>query len=204
QPEREIAPRHEGERDGESEDVEHARVDEIRRGTAHEVVEVPCPLGVDPHLLHSVGEARQLSIPLPTTSLPTTAGAGIQRRGVDRGEGGEVGEILDLLAGGSRSPCAHAAHFPTMFWPHTRRVSPWMPPASSLARKAIVSATSTGSPPCWSEFTRRAISRVSGGIFAVISVSMKPGATAFAVPPSGASRAASASTKAMTPAFEAA
>src|SRR5690606_16875608 len=156
--------------------------DQVRRGTAHQVVEVAGALGVDPHLPHPVGDARQrlrAAARAALPALPAEAGAGVERGGVDRGERGDVGEVLDLLrrAPGVRRVALPRPHFPTMFWPHTRRVSPRTPPASSLARKAIASATSTGSPPCCSEFTRRATSRVSGGIFAVISVSMKPGAT---------------------------
>src|SRR5699024_8722967 len=160
-------------------------------------------LGVDPHLAHPVGGARQLRLP---AASPPRAGARVQRGGVDRREGGEVGEVPHLLRRccGARACGApgHRAHLPTMFWPHTRSVSPRIPPASAELRKEIASATSTGSPPCWRELRRRAISRVSAGILAVISVSMKPGATALAVPPMPSSRSASASTKAMTPAFE--
>ena len=68
----------------------------------------------------------------------------------------------------------------------------------------MVSATSTGSPPWASEFMRRPASRVPIGIAAVISVSMKPGATALIVCPFSASTGASVSTVPITPALEAA
>ena len=57
----------------------------------------------------------------------------------------------------------------------------------------MVSATSTGSArPGWRELIRRPISRVANGIRAVISVSMKPGATALTVMPRSATCRASA------------
>src|SRR5699024_8965249 len=176
----------------------------------HQVVEGGGALGVDPHRAHPVGHLGQHRIAAGGSPAPSRR----QRRGVDGGEGGHVGQVLDLLGPRAGRDSAdgravgnvvvHAPHLPTMFWPHTRSVSPRRPPASSEARKAIVSATSTGRPPCCREFTRRATSRFSGGIRSVISVSMKPGATALAVPPRGASCSASAPTKAITPALEAA
>ena len=86
-----------------------------------------------------------------------------------------------------------------MFWPHTRSVVPLMPPAAGEQRNAIASATSTGRPPCCSELVRRKIWRETGGIEAVMSVSMKPGATAFTVPPNSATTGASASVMPMRP-----
>ncbi len=77
-----------------------------------------------------------------------------------------------------------------------------IPRAEAEARKAIVSATSTGSPPCWRLESRRATCRVNAGIAAVISVSMNPGATALAVPPRAAKSPAEAAVSPMTPAFE--
>ena len=49
---------------------------------------------------------------------------------------------------------------------------------------------------------RRPASRSATGIFAVICVSMKPGATALIVAPCSASIGASASTMPITPAFD--
>ncbi len=71
-----------------------------------------------------------------------------------------------------------------------------------FANHAIVSATSTGSPPWERLFIRRPASRVAIGIAAVICVSMNPGATALIVAPRLASRGAYASTIPITPAFE--
>ena len=56
----------------------------------------------------------------------------------------------------------------------------------------MVSATSTGLPPWYSELSRRPTSRVASGIAAVIAVSMNPGATALIVIPFSASEGASA------------
>ena len=69
----------------------------------------------------------------------------------------------------------------------------------------MVSATSSGSPPCISEgITMRATVRVPSGILAVMSVSMNPGATALMVPPWAAKSAALARTMPITPPLEAA
>ena len=65
-------------------------------------------------------------------------------------------------------------------------------------------ATSTGSPPCCSEFRRREIWRRAAGILAVMSDSMNPGATALMVPPLAAISGAVAATRPITPALEAA
>jgi hypothetical protein len=57
----------------------------------------------------------------------------------------------------------------------------------------MASATSCGWPPCDSAFMRRPASRIIQGMRAVISVSMKPGATALTVMPgAGAWRARAA------------
>ena len=68
----------------------------------------------------------------------------------------------------------------------------------------MVSATSTGWPPWYSEFSRRPTSRVANGIASVIFVSMKPGATALMVMPFSPSFGASASVRPIMPAFVAA
>src|SRR5699024_2655910 len=93
-------------------------------------------------------------------------------------------------------------HAPTMFCPHTRRVWPWMPRAPLDARKLMASATSIGWPPCCRLDSRLATCRVRVGIFAVISVSMNPGATALIDPPREAKSCAEAAVSPMTPAFE--
>jgi hypothetical protein len=72
-----------------------------------------------------------------------------------------------------------------------------------LAYHAMVSATSTGRPPWLIAFIRWPTSRVANGTAAVICVMMKPGATALIVM-SSFSSSASASTRPMTPAFDAA
>ena len=69
----------------------------------------------------------------------------------------------------------------------------------SDASHATVSATSTGSPPWRSEFSRRPASRTPIGIAAVIAVSMNPGATALIVIPPAARRSA---TRSSSPAFD--
>ena len=68
----------------------------------------------------------------------------------------------------------------------------------------MASATSPGRPPCCREFSRRATSRVANGILAVISVSMKPGATALMEPPCAPSSGAVARTMPITPPLDAA
>ena len=92
---------------------------------------------------------------------------------------------------------------PIRLWPQTRTTLPLTPPEAGLASQPIVSATSTGCPPCATEFIRRPASRVPSGIAAVIFVSMKPGATALIVWPRSASTGASDSTIPITPALEA-
>jgi hypothetical protein len=72
-----------------------------------------------------------------------------------------------------------------------------------LAYHAMVSATSTGSPPCDIALRRWPTSRVANGTAAVIWVMMKPGATALIVMPS-LSSSLRLSTSPMTPALEAA
>ena len=79
-----------------------------------------------------------------------------------------------------------------------------IPPLPGCDSQAIVSATSTGSPPCCSELSRDPTSRVPSGIFAVISVTMKPGATALMVAFRSANAGAHARTMPITPAFDAA
>ncbi len=56
-------------------------------------------------------------------------------------------------------------------------------PRTRPASHAIVSATSTGNPPCPREFDRRPASRTNNGTAAVIFVSINLGATAFTVTP---------------------
>src|SRR5690625_532429 len=175
-------------------------MDELGGRTAHQVVEGRGALGVDPYRAHPVRHLRQHRIAAGGFPPPSRG----QRRGVDGGDGGHVGQVLVLLDGAGGQLVRHRGHRPTMFWPHTRSVWPRRPPASSEARNPIASATSTGRPPCCREVTRRATSRFNGGIRSVISGSMKPGATAVAVPPRGASCSASAPTKVITPALEAA
>ncbi len=65
----------------------------------------------------------------------------------------------------------------------------------------MVSATSTGRPPCDIALRRWPTSRVANGTAAVIWVMMKPGATALTVMPS-VSSSRRLSTRPMTPAFE--
>ncbi|GMA86803.1 hypothetical protein GCM10025868_20530 [Angustibacter aerolatus] len=89
-------------------------------------------------------------------------------------------------------------------WPHTLTTWPVTPALPGSANQATVSATSTGWPPCARLFRRRATSRVANGMRAVISVSMKPGATAFTVMPRSATCPARARTMPMTPALLAA
>ena len=93
---------------------------------------------------------------------------------------------------------------PTRLWPHTRTTVPLRPPDAGLAYHAIVSATSTGSPPWARLFIRRPASRVAIGIAAVICVSMNPGATALIVTRLAPTSGAIASTMPITPAFDAA
>src|SRR5690606_3471587 len=127
-------------------------------------------------------------------------GGPCERAGVQAGQRRHGVEPLHAsVRGGGRACGAH--HLPTRFCPHTRRVCPLTPPACGEARNATASATSTGWPPCWRELARRAICRGTVGIRAVMSVSMNPGATAFAVPPSSAIRGASASTIPRIPAL---
>ena len=68
------------------------------------------------------------------------------------------------------------------------------------ASQAMVSAASTGSPPCCSGFGRAPPSRVATGIVAVIPVTMHPGATASIVAPRSADAGAPARTIPTTPA----
>lgn len=75
---------------------------------------------------------------------------------------------------------------------------------SGPARNTIASATSAGLPPCNRLELRRKISRSITGIDAVMSVSMKPGATPFTTMPRSATNGASARTMPITPAFDAA
>src|SRR5699024_3029130 len=114
-------------------------------------------------------------------------GGPAERVRVQGAQGGHA--VQDLLG--------HQA--PTRFCPHTRSVWPLMPPDCGESRNTIASATSTGCPPCCSEFNRRATCRVSTGIRAVISVSINPGATAFAVPPLAAILGAVARVRPTTP-----
>src|SRR6185312_11706771 len=94
---------------------------------------------------------------------------------------------------------AHQA--PSIIWPQTRTTLPLTAVEPGLAYHAIVSATSTGRPPCDSALSRRPTSRVANGTAAVILVSMKPGATALTVMPCSSS-SARLSTKPMTPALD--
>ena len=65
----------------------------------------------------------------------------------------------------------------------------------------MVSATSTGFPPCESEFEREKTTRCTYGIAAVMSVSIKPGPTALIVIPRAVSTGASARTSPTIAAF---
>src|ERR1700742_4029632 len=96
------------------------------------------------------------------------------------------------------------AYAPSRLCPQTRTTLPLTPVVAGEANQAIVSATSTGSPPCESEERRRPASRGPIGIAAVILVSMKPGATALIVAFFLARAGAIDSTIPITPAFEAA
>src|ERR1700743_2969148 len=96
------------------------------------------------------------------------------------------------------------AYAPNRLCPQTRTTLPLTPVVAGEANQAIVSATSTGSPPCESEESRRPASRGPIGIGAVLLVSMKPGATALIVALRLASSRASDSPLPITPAFEAA
>src|SRR4051795_5344748 len=107
-----------------------------------------------------------------------------------------LGELSRVLAIG--------VYAPSRVWPQTRTVLPLTPVEAGLANQAIVSATSTGSPPWERLGSRRPASRGPIGIAAVIWVSMKPGATALIVAFRGASSGAIASTIPITPALEAA
>jgi hypothetical protein len=89
-----------------------------------------------------------------------------------------------------------------MFGPQTRSTWPLTPPAAGDDSHDTASATSIGRPACCRDDSRRATSRVASGIFAVISVSMKPGATALIVPaPCAANAAADERTSPITPAL---
>ncbi len=104
---------------------------------------------------------------------------------------------------GGLSSVAGRHHAPSRLWPQTRTTLPLTPVEAGLASQAIVSATSTGSPP-WREavhappgFADRDRHRWRSS-----AVSMKPGATALIVAPRSASAGASASTMPITPALE--
>jgi hypothetical protein len=88
--------------------------------------------------------------------------------------------------------------------PQTRSTAPLTPTAPGLARNTSAAATSSGWPPWPSADSRRATCRIATGTAAVIRVSMKPGATAFAVIPRAASSGASARTQPAIPALVAA
>src|SRR5699024_7118358 len=104
-----------------------------------------------------------------------------------------------------RSRISHLGdHAPSSDWPHTRTTLLVTDDEAGLAKNAMVSATSTGRPPCCIEFMRRPASRVANGIAAVICVSMKPGDTALTVTFCEASSAEAPLTKPITPALEAA
>ena len=72
---------------------------------------------------------------------------------------------------------------PSRLWPQTRTTWPVRPELAPWANQAMVSATSIGRPPWLRLLILRPSSRVARGILAVISVSMKPGATALTVMP---------------------
>src|SRR5690606_21964317 len=120
-----------------------------------------------------------------------------------------VGQLAATRADGAdrrldvqRAEPRHQA--PSMFWPSTRTTCPVTPAVAAWASQPTASATSTGSPPWRRLLMRRPTSRVASGIFAVIAVSMKPGAIALTVAPRGASCGASARTIPITPALLAA
>ena len=96
-----------------------------------------------------------------------------------------------------------ARQAPSIIWPQTRTTLPLTADEPGEANQAIVSATSTGSPPWAIALSRWPTSRVANGTAAVIWVMMKPGATALIVMPS-LSSSASESTRPMTPALDAA
>src|SRR5699024_2620071 len=125
------------------------------------------------------------------------AAAGDHGPGQERGDAGRAVQQTD-------ADVAH--HAPSCDWPQTRSTRPVTAALAGWANQAMVSATSTGWPPCCRELMRRPISRVATGILAVISASMNPGATALTVMPRAASRSSApiARTSPTTPALEAA
>src|SRR5690349_12557774 len=98
----------------------------------------------------------------------------------------------------------HDGHAPIRLCPHTRTTWPVTPAEPGCASQAMVWATSAGWPPWLIEFIRRPASRSASGIFAVICVSMKPGATALIVMRRAARYGAMPCTRPITPAFDAA
>src|SRR4051812_50040183 len=66
-------------------------------------------------------------------------------------------------------------HAPSRFWPQTRTVLPLTAADAGSANQAIVSATSTGRPPCARLDMRRPASRVPIGIAAGLLGPWKPG-----------------------------
>src|SRR5699024_7733665 len=114
-----------------------------------------------------------------------------RRPGVVRAERRDGGERRD----------GHQA--PRIIWPQPRTTLPLTARLASHENQLIVSATSTGRPPCARAWVRRPISRVACGLFSFISVSMKPGATSLTVTPCATTRGSVASlfVMPMTPAL---
>src|SRR5690606_10404174 len=185
---REGLARHDAQREREGQHEEVARGGDVGHRFAHHALVVREVIGVDADVVDAHLDGLELAALRPTRREGAQVGAA---------EAGDLGELESAAVRG-------VPHAPTRFWPHTRTTWPFTAPAAGEARKAIASATSTGWPPCWREFRRRATSRVAKGMRAVMSVSMKPGATALAVPPCSASTGAVARTMPITPPLEAA
>ncbi len=86
-------------------------------------------------------------------------GAGDHRRRRPRVERQDAGRALE---------CAGRHQAPSRLCPQTRTTLPLTPAEAGLANQAIVSATSTGRPPCDMLFIRRPASRIAIGIAPVI------------------------------------
>src|SRR5699024_4920557 len=111
------------------------------------------------------------------------------------------GQVLEQRAGIERKQ-GISHHAPNLLCPHALRVCLLIPLAPLQERKLVSSATTIGQQRCYRLDRRRATCRVRVGIFAVMSVSMNPGATALIDPPREANSCAEAAVRPMTPAFE--
>src|SRR5207237_546928 len=121
-------------------------------------------------------------------------GAALDRRG--RAGAAQPGQCATGLADAGqlvddrdRGQCGADHHgdrhqAPSIIWPQTRTTLPLTAVEPGEAYHAMVSATSTGRPPCDRELRRWPTSREANGIASVIFVMMKPGATALMVIPS--------------------